>query len=199
MAISVHHRKVSLRNYIGRPSSEKIRGCSDILSDALSGKSHQSLQPSFAALPSRAIFMFRWIRLSFIQKTLALNSLFSTLSCEKTRVFLWAIIRLKFTEHFTSRFCIRDLKTSGESVKFDLPNYFWFVNYRRMWTLMVMNFDGLTLLTALVLYSQLDYLNHSNRDSDWLVVACFMRVWSMLSTLLFALEMKFVLKIESNA
>ena len=57
-------------------------------------------------------------------KTLALNSLFSTLSCEKTRVFLWAIIRLKFTEHFTSRFCIRDLKTSGKSVKFDLPNYF---------------------------------------------------------------------------
>ena len=41
-------------------------------------------------------------------KTLALNSLFSTLSCEKTRVFLWAMIRLKFTEHFTSRFCIRD-------------------------------------------------------------------------------------------
>ena len=69
-------------------------------------------------------FIFRWIRLSFIQKTLALNSLFSTLSCEKTRVFLWAIIRLKFTEHFTSRFCIRDLKTSGKSVKFDLPNYF---------------------------------------------------------------------------
>ena len=106
------------------PSSEKIRACSDILSDALSGKSHQSLQPSFAALSSRAIFMFRWIRLSFIQKTLALNSLFSTLSCEKTRVFLWAIIQLKFTEHFTSRFCIRDLKTSGKSVKFDLPNYF---------------------------------------------------------------------------
>ena len=38
-----------------------------------------------------------------------------------------------------------------------------------------MNFDGLTFLTALVLYSQSDYLNHSNRDSDWLIVACFMR------------------------
>ena len=87
---------------------KKIRACSDILSDALSGKSHLSLQPSFAALSSRAIFMFRWIRLSFIQNTLALNSLFSTLTCEKTRVFLWATIRLKFTEHFTSRFYIRD-------------------------------------------------------------------------------------------
>ena len=38
------------------------------------------------------------------------------------------------------------------------------------------NFDGLTFLTALVLYSQSDYLNHSNGDSDWLIVAFFMRV-----------------------
>ena len=124
MAIFGHCSKANLRKYISRPSSEKIRACSDILSDALSGRPHQSLQPSVTALSSRAIFMFRWIRLSFIQKALALNSLFSILSCEKTRVFLWAIIRLKFTEHFTSRFCIRDLKTSGKSVKFDLPNYF---------------------------------------------------------------------------
>ena len=28
------------------------------------------------------------------------------------------------------------------------------------------NFDGLALLTAVDLYSQSDYLNHSNRDSD---------------------------------
>ena len=33
---------------------------------------------------------------------------------------------------------------------------------------MNVNFDVLTLLTALVLYSQSDYLNDSNRDSDWL-------------------------------
>ena len=62
-----------------------------------------------------------------------------------------------------------------------------------------MNFDGLTFLTALVLYSQSDYLNHSNKDSDWLIVACFMRVWSMLTTLLFALEITFVLKVVSNS
>ena len=42
---------------------------------------------------------------------------------KNSRVFM-SLIRLKFTEHFTSRFCIRDLKTSGKSVKFDLPNYF---------------------------------------------------------------------------
>ena len=38
------------------------------------------------------------------------------------------------------------------------------------------NVDGLTLLTALVLNSQSDYFNHSNKDSDWLIVACFKRV-----------------------
>ena len=62
-----------------------------------------------------------------------------------------------------------------------------------------MNFDGLTFLTALVLFNQLNYLNHTNKDSDWLLVACFMRVWSMLMTLFFALKIKFVLKIESDA
>ena len=62
-----------------------------------------------------------------------------------------------------------------------------------------MNFDGLTFLTALVLYSQSDYLNHSNRDSDWLIVTCFIRVESMLTALSFALEIKFVLKIECNS
>ena len=54
-------------------------------------------------------------------------------------------------------------------------------------------------LTALVLFNQSDYLNHSNKDSNRLIVACFMRVWSMLTTLLFALEIIFVSKIESNA
>ena len=62
-----------------------------------------------------------------------------------------------------------------------------------------MNFDGLTFLTALVLFNQSDYLNHSSRDSDWLIVACFMRVYNMLTTLLFALEIELVLKIERNA
>ena len=132
--------------------------------------------PSFAALSSQAIFMFRWIRLSLIQKTLALNSLFSTLSCEKTRVFLWAIIRLKFTEHFTLRFCIRDLKTSGKSVKFDQPNYFSLQTIAECELWWFLNVGSLTLLTALVLYSQSDYLNHSNRDFDRLIVAYFMRV-----------------------
>ena len=39
-------------------------------------------------------------------------------------------------------------------------------------------------------------MNHSDKDSDWLIVKCFISVQSMLTTLLFALEIKFVLKIE---
>ena len=62
-----------------------------------------------------------------------------------------------------------------------------------------MNFDGLTFLTALVQYSQSDYLNYYNNNYDWPIVACFMRVESMLTTLWFALDLKFILKIESNA
>ena len=59
-----------------------------------------------------------------------------------------------------------------------------------------MNFDGLTFMKALAFFNQSDHLKHSNKDSDWLIVACFMRVYSMLTTLLFALEIKFVLKLK---
>ena len=46
------------------------------------------------------------------------------------------------------------------------------LNYSSFLLLQNVNFDGLTFLTALVLYSQSD----SNRDSDWLIVARFVRV-----------------------
>ena len=42
--------------------------------------------------------------------------------------------------------------------------------------LQIVNFDGLSFLTALVLFNQSDYLNHSNKDSDKLIVAYLMRV-----------------------
>ena len=67
----------------------KKRASFDILLDVFGGRPHQSLQPSFKALSTRAIFMFRWIRRSFIHKTLALKSLFSTCYVTKDlRVFI---------------------------------------------------------------------------------------------------------------
>ena len=72
MAISGHSSEASLRNYMGRPSNEQLRAYSDILSDELSRRPHQSHQPSVTALSSRAIF-----RLLFVHKIHALSSLFS--------------------------------------------------------------------------------------------------------------------------
>ena len=165
MAIFGHHNEASLRNYYGRPSSEKIRARSDILSDALSGRPHQSLQPSVTALSSRAIFMFRWIRLSFIHKTLALNCLFSTCHVKELACF--------YEPQFGRVSLNISLSDSVLEIKILQAEV---LNYSSFLLLQNENFDGLTFLTALVLYSQSDYLNHSNRDSDWLIVACFMRV-----------------------
>ena len=144
----------------------KIKACSDILSHALSARPHQSLQPSVTALSSRAIFMFRWIRLSFIHKTLALNCLFSTCHVKELACFYepqFGRVSLNIS--------LSDSVLETKRLHAEVLNYSSF-----FFLLQNVNFDGLTFLTALVLYSQSDYLNHSNRDSDWLIVACFMRV-----------------------
>ena len=47
----------------------------------------ESLQPSFIVLSSWVIFMFQWIRLLFIHKTLTLNRLFSTCHVKKLVFF----------------------------------------------------------------------------------------------------------------
>ena len=131
MAISGHRSQVSLRNYISRPSREQLRACSDILSDALSGRPQQSLQPGFTVLSSLAIFMFRKIWLSFIHKTQAWMVCF-LIVVKKLACFY----EPDFTEHFTFRFSIRDWKAQAK----ELNSTRWtprFVSYRRMWTLMV--------------------------------------------------------------
>ena len=82
----------------------------------------ESLQPSFTVLSSWAIFMFWWIRLSFIHKTLALNSLFSTCHMKKLVCF-----NEPHSGHFSVNipfsFCIGDKKPTGRSIRFNLLNY----------------------------------------------------------------------------
>ena len=52
-----------------------------------------------------------------------------------------ATLRLKFTEHFTFRFCIREKgKTFQQKCQIRPSEPFKFVNYRGMWTLMVWHF-----------------------------------------------------------
>ena len=161
--------EASFRNYIDRPSCEQLRTCSDVLSDVLSGEGHIShcdrvlrlcnLEQSSCSgeFGCRSFVKTRFEQFVFY------------LSSEKTCAFLYATIRPDFTEHSPARI-------SGKSVRFDLPNYSSLKAIAKCELWWILNFDGLTFLTALVLYSQSDYLNHSNRDSDWLIVACFMRV-----------------------
>ena len=88
--VIAHRSEASLRYYIGRPSSEQPRACSNTLSDALTGRPRRSQQPSFTMLSfrARAIFMFQWIRLSFIHKTHASSSLFSNCLSKNLRPFM---------------------------------------------------------------------------------------------------------------
>ena len=72
-----------------------------------------------ALLPRNLLFL--WIRLSFIRKTQALSSLFSICQEKKFACFM-SHNSTDFTEHFTSRFCLRIKKTSSKSVEFDQPN-----------------------------------------------------------------------------
>ena len=59
-----------LRNYIDRPSSEQLRACSDVLSDALSGEGHIShTATEFYGSVITSNLHVRWIRQSFFRKT----------------------------------------------------------------------------------------------------------------------------------
>ena len=171
-----HHRDLRIsqwrkpQNYIGRPSSEQVKGCSDILSDAMSGRPHRSQQRSITALSLQAILMFLWIRLSFMLNTQALGSLFSLCHGKKLARFYepqFGRISLNIS---LSDSVFETTKTSGKRFNFDLPNSFnlWTVADRDLWWFV--NFDALKFLTALVL------CNHSNKNSDWLILACLMRV-----------------------
>ena len=65
------------------------------------------------------------------------------------------------TEHFTFRFYILETKKLQAKV---LKSTYQTVSVCKL--LQIVNFDGFTFLTALVLFNQSDYLNHSNKNSD---------------------------------
>ena len=62
-------------------------------------------------------------------------------------------------------------KTLCKRVKFELPNS---ISVCKLFQFV--NFDGMNFLTAPVSFNQPDYLNHSNKNLDWPILACFMRV-----------------------
>ena len=107
-----------------------------------------------------------WIRLSFIYETFALNSLFLLVMWKNLCVFMshnsaefrWTLILLSDSVLQTKKLQAKVWNSTCRTISVCK-------------LLQNVNFDDLTFLTALVLYSKSDYLNHSNRDT-----ACFMRV-----------------------
>lgn len=158
----------SLRNYIGPPSSDQLGACSNILSDASSGWPPQSQQASFTALSSREVFMFQWIQLSFINKAQAINSLFPNCHVKKSACFYELRFgRISLNKSFS--FYIRDFKTIKVSNSTGRLAY-QFVRSCRLLNLLFDIFDSFS-----VLFNQSYYLNHFDKDSNWIIVACFMR------------------------
>ena len=150
-------------------------------------KGHSS--PVFLTVSrARAILLLPWIRLLFIHKTRrskyqprAWSSLFlNSIAMLLMSRFSWAANQPDFIEQFTfpSRF-------------FKLKNY-----RKKHWHLYIPTlcssavffssavcelwYFALTCLTAnltsVVLFNQSNHLNHSNKDCEWLILACFMRV-----------------------
>ena len=117
---------------------------SDILSDAWSGRPHESQQSSFTMLSSRAIFMYLWIRLSLVIQHTSCAVFF----CERTCLFLWTPIQPEFTEHFTFRLYVRDKKKKKIQEKVlnwtcqtnSVCKLLQYVNFDGYWTLMVWHF-----------------------------------------------------------
>lgn len=102
--------------------------------------------------------------------------------CEKSCMFLWAKIGPDFTEHFTCRLYIKT-ETFWAHV---LNSVCWTTSVCEL--LQIVNFGDFWVLTSLVLANSSNYLKCSEKDSDWFIVAFFIRVVSMLTTLCLLLK-----------
>ena len=130
--------------------SSQWRACSDILYDALSGGRHQSLKPSFKDAFTTAIFMFLSIWPSFISIH-AMISLFSNFHIEKTlRVFMSQYSN-RFPWKFQFYILYYDFKKRSKILNQTCRTF----SIRELFQ--IVKFDGLTFLTAVVLFNQSDY------------------------------------------
>ena len=143
--LKTYNRATTILGHHVDLQSSQWRACSDILYDALSGGRHQSLKPSFKDAFTTAIFIFLSIWPSFISIH-AMISLFSNFHIEKTlRVFS------VFPENFNFTFFITTLKKRSKI----LNQTCWTFSIRELFQ--IVKFDGLTFLTAVVLFNQSDY------------------------------------------
>ena len=112
-----------LRNYIDRPSSEQLRACSDVLSDALSGEGHISHCNRVLRLchHEQSSCSGECGRRSFVK--LALSSLFTSCHVKKLACFCepqFGRISLNISPPHS---VMEIKKNSSKKVRLDLPNY----------------------------------------------------------------------------
>ena len=121
---------------------------------------HQSLQPSFMALSSRAIFMFRWIRLSVTRKThleqfygSVIISLFIVCHVKNLRVFV-SHNSAGFYWTFHLHILYERLKNFRQKCYIRPAKLLKYVNNCRVWTLMILKKCFRARAASCVLYNR---------------------------------------------
>ena len=148
--LKTYNRATTILGHHVDLQSSQWRACSDILYDALSGGRHQSLKPSFKDAFTTAIFMFLSIWPSFISIH-SMISLFSNFHIEKTlRVFMSQNSN-RFPWKFQFYILYYDLKKRSKILNQTCRTF----SIRELFQ--IVKFDGLTFLTAVVLFNQSDY------------------------------------------
>ena len=205
ITMSGHRSEASLRNYTVRPSSELLGNLFWYSFDALNGRPHQSQEPSFTALLQYPEQYFTFI--SFIHKTHALSSLFSDCHVKNLRVFIG---HAKFDRILTWHFVFISLSklkknymqkvvnsTRQTSYVWELSAYcelWWFVKFEVCEVSWFDNFDKCGILQPILFLKNL-----FKKDSDWLMLACFMRVKNCWEPFCLRRKSKFVSLRKSNA
>ena len=79
--------------------------------------------------------------------------------------------------------------------------HWWKAQSRNVWTFTLILALLETFLTFIFyrLVRLVSYLNYSNKDCDWLILACFIRAQSTADDTFTPLEIMYVLKIQPNA
>ena len=117
---------------------------SDILSDAWSGRPHESQQSSFTMLSSRAIFMYLWIRLSLViqHTSCAVFFFVKELACFYEPQFSRNSLNISLSDYMleTKKKKIQEKGLNWTCQTNSVCKLLQYVNFDGYWTLMVWHF-----------------------------------------------------------
>ena len=133
------------------------------------GNKHQKLHRPPFKWTTRSLLWYPFRFVEWKAKSVTTAEFTGDLTLKKTCVLLWATVRLDFTEYFNFRFSIKTKNNFKHKSWIWPAELFQFVSYCR--TLMVWHW-----YLAMILFNKSDNKNHSNKDSDCLILVCFMRI-----------------------